>query len=743
MDVQSGLRGLGLELAAVEGVPSGAPLPCRGGAGGGVGNYLAYSRLLAGVAEVEVEGAGGVRVGGVAAGQAVAELEVGAEGAEPVAVGAGPVELVGGAQVEVDSGVGVDSGGAVGADEGDVGVIGGGGVVGGCVIGDGHAGEYGILQVVGVGVGGVDGGEVIGGHVVGDGPLHDVGDAGLDGGGGQELEVERAGLSIEAGVAGLAVAEGHEGGSFEWRAVELVTALGFPVADAEGQAERVPCAVLVEGAAHEHDVVGGAVGGEGGDAVGVAVAVGQSGVVVIEDGGAVVGGALDVGDERLAVELGRIVVDGADAEDFAAVIEALAVGDVHGFAVARGVAAGRDVVGGAGPAEGDVAVIGTDAVLVAGGGDLAAGDGDAAVGLDASAVGAGGVDGAAVDGDVAVSIDAIAVGAGGVDGAAADDDIAVVMEDAGVGGGDVEGAGAESLAVDGQGAVVAIDACAIAGHAHGLAVGEDDVHVVVAVNLVAVADVGADEVPRLLSVLAEAALRAVEGDGAGGIGSSVLSVAEDAVGVDVADADGLAGAAQLVAGREADGDVLVGHGERRAAERCAARGAVVAVLVAEGRVGGAVRERQAHLVVHSGVEHIIIYDTGDEGVAVAAGVGCLVGGDAADAVLGGHSVVSEGDALAGGEGAELLALCGAEGAGVVAVGHGGVVAGEGGAGMVVYIASLYLGLASAEVGGGVEAVGDGAVAIAHEAAAVGGGVGAGGEQLAVEHAAVDGERAAV
>ena len=97
VDVEALAGGLALELAPVHRVPSGgSPLPCRGGAGGGVGN-LHDSRLLAGVAKVEGNGAGGVRVAGVATGQAIAEGEVGAEGAEPVAVGAGPVELVGGA----------------------------------------------------------------------------------------------------------------------------------------------------------------------------------------------------------------------------------------------------------------------------------------------------------------------------------------------------------------------------------------------------------------------------------------------------------------------------------------------------------------------------------------------------------------------------------------------------------------------------------------------------------------------
>ncbi len=469
------------------------------------------ARLLAAVAKVEVEGAGGVRVGGVATGQVVAELEVGAEGAEPVAVGAGPVELVGGAQVEVDSGVGVDRGGAVGADEGDVTVQAGGGVVGGCVIGDGHAGEYGILQVVVVGVVGVGGGELIGGHAVGDGPLHDVGDAGLDGLGRKEVEVERAGLLVEAGVAGLAVAEGHQGGSFEGCAVELVTALGLVVTEGEGQAEGVPRAVLVEGAARECHVIDQAVGGVDGGAVAGGIAEGQVAVV---------------GSQGLACK--RVVVAPA-AFVAVLVVERLAVGDVHGFAGARAVAAGLDEVGGVGPAEGDVPV-GIDAVAVfAGGGDLAAGDGDVAAGIDAFAV-AGGGDLAAGDGDAASGRDAIAVGAGGGDGAAADDDNAIF--DAVVGGGDVEGAGAEGLAVDGQYVVGAFckDAVIIV-HGHRIAVGQDDVHIVLAVNRAAVADVAVHHVPLGRAFAAEAGLAAGEHGG-----EDDLLVA---FGVDVA--DGLGG----------------------------------------------------------------------------------------------------------------------------------------------------------------------------------------------------------
>ena len=248
-----------------------------------------------------------------------------------------------------------------------------------------------------------------------------------------------------------------------------------------------------------------------------------------------------------------------------------------------------------------------------------------------------------------------------------------------------------------------------------------------AVNLPVVTDVGADEVPACVEVIH----RLVDGDGvvAGGL----------AVGVDVADGDGLAGAAQ-VAGREADGDIIVGHVERRAAARGAARDAVVAVLVAEGRFAAAVGERQAHGVAAAGVEHLVIYQSFDEGVAVAAGARGLVGGDAADAVLRGRSVVADADALARRDAAALLALGGVvlavvEVAGVVAVGDFGdaanFVAAEGGAIRCAY----------ADAGGGEERVADveRSAVPAHEAAAVGGSIfaGAGAEQAAGEGAALD------
>ena len=549
---------------------------------------------------------------------------------------------------------------------------------------------------------------------------HHIQAAGVAAGGGGDVDEclvgghRRAGVAVEAEVLLIADgghAEDVEGAGAEGRGLGVVIhatqVVGGAAVGREGGGGHAHHAVV----GHDDD---GRAGGNllaqlvqrqlagavcGGVGAGVLVSVnGEVRGAVVVGGPVVAVGSLTGGEawpEGLAC---KFVEADPVADVFVAVlvVERLAVGDVHGFAAARAVAGGLDEVGGVGTAEGDVPA-GKDAEAVAGDGDLAAGDGDVTDGKDA-----------------------IAVGAGGVDGAAADDDNVIV--DAVVGGGDVEGAGAEGLAVDGQYVVGAysIDAVNIV-HGHRIAVGQDDVHVAVAVNLAAVADVGADEVPRLLAVLADFCLRAVEGDGAGGIGSSVLSVAEDAFGVDVADEDGLAGAAQL-AGREADGDVLVGHGERRAAERCAARGAVVAVLVAEGRVAAAVGERQAHGVAAAGVEHIIIYDTGDEGVAVAAGAGCLVGGDAADAVLRGRSVVAEGDALAGGDGAELFALALAERLGVVAVGER--------AGSAVVVDRAF---GAGAALWGEEAVGDGerALAKAHEAAAIAIAV-----DDAVEHAAL-------
>ena len=97
--------------------------------------------------------------------------------------------------------------------------------------------------------------------------------------------------------------------------------------------------------------------------------------------------------------------------------------------------------------------------------------------------------------------------------------------------------------------------------------------------------------------------------------------------------------------------------------------------------------------------------------------------------------MGQGGVARGGDAACLLALCGAEGAGVVAVGASRAVADEGGA------AVGYLVLTTGEGSRGVERIADAEGAKAHETAAVGGGRSACGEQFSVEHAAGDVEGA--
>ena len=181
----------------------------------------------------------------------------------------------------------------------------------------------------------------------------------------------------------------------------------------------------------------------------------------------------------------------------------------------------------------------------------------------------------------------------------------------------------------------------------------------------------------------------------------------------------------------ADGHVGVGHGECGAVEGACAGG--VGVLVALGCAG--VAEGEAHFVATAVVEGLAALQASD-----------AVCSDAADGVI--RSVAGEGDSVDGnilacGDGVGGLDLGGAEGLGVVAVGDGGAVAAEGGAGIAGAVNDL--GLAVGEVGGGVERVGDGdgTGVPAYEAAAVGGGGCACGEQFAVEHAALDVERAIV
>jgi len=173
-------------------------------------------------------------------------------------------------------------------------------------------------------------------------------------------------------------------------------------------------------------------------------------------------------------------------------------------------------------------------------------------------------------------------------------------------------------------------------------------------------------------------------------------------------------------GVDADGHVLVGHGEGLSAEGACAGG--VAVLVAEGCAGGGVAEGEAELVAAAVVEGLAALQSS-----------AAVGGDAADGVLGrraGEGDGLDGDVGVGGDGAGGLALGGAEGAGVVAVGRGDVAATiivEGAAADVAVVLR------------GEEAVADGGggVAVAYEAAAS-----VGADYLAVEHAARDGDESA-
>ena len=469
-----------------------------------------------------------------------------------------------------------------------------------------------------------------------------------------------------------------------------------------------------DGRAGGHDVVVGVAVGDGrvgqraavvgGDDAGLD-AGGQYGVVLsVVIGGVAFGCEGDGGrggTEGLAIDGGGGEVA---AEDVAVVIdERLPALDADGAVVAVGV----DMVDHVGPAEGDGAVAPDAVAVVAGSGDDAAVDGDKVVAVDA--VVASSVDDAAVDGDGAF------VGSSAISTYTTDS---------------VEGAGLSTLSIEVEvagrtpkgRATAAIDV-------HGLAVAEDDVDVAVALNPACVAEAGADEVPFVLVVAAERGLAAVEGDGIG--------VAALAVGVDVADADGLAGAGEVV-GADANRDVAVGHVQRRAVEGAGA--GRVAVLVACGCTGGGVRECQAHLVFATVVEGAAAGDALGVGLYAADGVGSVLdrrayGADGLD-----------GDAVAATDGTLSLTLRGAEGAGVVTVGDGGAgaVAAEGGAWIAG--AGNDLGLACAEGGGGIERVGDGdgRVAPAYEAAAVAGAAGgAYGEHLAVEHAALDANAGAI
>ena len=139
--------------------------------------------------------------------------------------GRGIVERVVSAEVEVGLLGGVDADGAVGAHEIDIVGLGVG-----SGIADGDAVEHGVDDVVSVVV-----------HVaVGLGPLHDIRLAGLYAG--QVVaEVHRQRAVAEAGRC-----EGLHRGTLQGRAGEVV--------HAEGQAQRVPRAVLVERASGQRHV---------------------------------------------------------------------------------------------------------------------------------------------------------------------------------------------------------------------------------------------------------------------------------------------------------------------------------------------------------------------------------------------------------------------------------------------------------------------------------------------------------
>ena len=157
----------------------------------------------------------------------------------------------------------------------------------------------------------------------------------------------------------------------------------------ERQTQRVPVAVLPECAALQGDVGGMAVVGSDG----CGVAVGIDAAVIEGDGG-------QVGHKGLAGDGDELVVEGAGVDEggIGIVGEHLPVGNLHG--AAGGVAAGADVVGGVGVAEGDVA--GCDVDADGGGVELSAGDGDRKGGMDGFGVFAVGADGelTAQEGDV-------------------------------------------------------------------------------------------------------------------------------------------------------------------------------------------------------------------------------------------------------------------------------------------------------------------------------------------------------
>ena len=180
-----------------------------------------------------------------------------------------------------------------------------------------------------------------------------------------------------------------------------------------------------------------------------------------------------------------------------------------------------------------------------------------------------------------------------------------------------------------------------------------------------------------------------------------------------------------------DDDIGIGHGEGinpvgEGDFRC--RAAFGGVGGDDGEAfGDREGEVEAHLVSVAGVKRTVIHDAR------------AVAGDAADVIFGGITGHLHEDTFDRGDAVGLLALRRAKRLGVVAVVKcAAVVAAEGGSGVDAGLA-----WAQGNLGGGIEAVadGDGAVVIAYEAGTKGGAVG--GEQTAVEDAAIDGERVVV
>ena len=234
---------------------------------------------------------------------------------------------------------------------------------------------------------------------------------------------------------------------------------------------------------------------------------------------------------------------------------------------------------------------------------------------------------------------------------------------------------------------------------------------------------------------------AVEGDGAGVIDVAVYDVGSCRQrGHGLVERDGLDVFVQCAVGfdirggdrklREysTDGDVGIGHGQGIAVGVVAGEGAAAGGVGAAVAFALGVGERQAHLVFVASVEHIAVFQAFQLRLAI------LIGGDAADGVLGRRTAEGDGDILARRDGAGLLALGGAQQAGVVAVGACRAVAHEGGAGVL-----LASGCADGAEVGGQEAVGhvDGGVPPAHEAAALVGLVALCALDAAVEEASCD------